>query len=662
MSTKETLPPLTAMLGMWLIITTFRQQPAVQPPHPSDRQSSLPVGPQTAVIAGSDVAGGGQRPALIHGLALILISTAWFLSATYLIVAPLAKQYFGSAGPIYFASRYPLQEGLSGLVTLLQDPLRWRYLLGLLAAVGFLPLLAPELLLLGLPVLVANLLSNFPGQYSGEQHYSAPLAVAFVVAAIIGARRLINASSLCENNGQSYRLSTMINVCLWLLAWSLSYHALHGWTPLSLRTETYPLTPAAVRLPHLLTSIPLEAVVSASAAIHPHLAHRRVIYVFPTVQEADYVLVDVTDIPGVHPNDAQAKLMHLLNTNWRILQADQGLILAQKLNESTNSFSSAPLLPSEASRRGCSPALKLPCSFFDFARATTAPTYPTQLAFGDGRLRLRGFDVHDDPDNGVTFRFYWQATAPLPDKLRLWPLIYDDQGQLLSDPAQAPLLALLWYPPAAWQPHEIVVSETLPQLLPDTFHLGLAVGPEGSLADSSQRYPVIPSPSDTSLPYLGHWVQLASFQRRASFLQPLVAMPTLQPLASTQVSFGPALRLTGFRIEPDKLRPGGVWSILLRWTATQPPASDYTVFIHLLGPNGQRVAQSDAFPTWLTLQPTSQWPLHQPILDSHHLTLPADLAPGVYTVQLGLYNLQTQERLLLPDGGDVYILGQVQFK
>ena len=65
-------------------------------------------------------------------------------------------------------------------LSLLREPDRLLYLAGLFASVGWLALLAPEFLLLGLPVLIANTFSNFPGQYSGEQHYSAPLAPVFV--------------------------------------------------------------------------------------------------------------------------------------------------------------------------------------------------------------------------------------------------------------------------------------------------------------------------------------------------------------------------------------------------------------------------------------------------------------------------------------------------
>ncbi len=634
MVTKETLPTLTAMLGVWLLIKTYRQTKAA--PEPPNHRSAL-IG----------------HIAAKQGVALIGVSTVWFLVATFLIVAPLAAQYFGTEGPIYFANRYG-----GGWGEMLQDPARWRYLIGLLAAVGFLPLLAPELLILGLPLLLANFFSNFPGQYSGEQHYSAPLVVAFIIAAIYGTRRWTERTSLREINGQTLRMASLIGATLWILAWSLSYHALHGWTPLSMRTETYVTTPAARQVASLIDQIPAEAVVSASAAIHPHLAHRHIVYVFPTVEEADYIFVDVTDIPGVHPNDAKSKLLELLNSDWELLAATNGLILAQRTDNHQAEKSA-----------------ELPADFFDFARTSRSPNQSAQLVFGDGRLQLMGYDVNDDPDDGVTFRLYWRATAPLPDNLSLWPLIYDDTGQLLSDPTQVPQIATVWYPPAHWQPGEIIVTETLPQLMPDTFHLGIAVGPQGSFDDPGQRYPV-QKLDDTKSSALrlepvvhrptrlnpGNWAQLASFKRQGPFLDRLPATPRLQALTPVNIELGSTIHLTGFWLAENTLEPGTTLPLILRWVADKPPATDLTVFVHLLAPDGTLVAQSDGYPTWLSPTPTSQWSPNQPILDRHSLSLPNNLKTGLYTLRLGLYHAQTLERLPLSDGDDAISLSQIRIE
>jgi hypothetical protein len=120
--------------------------------------------------------------------------------------------------------------------------------------------------------------------------------------------------------------------------------------------------------------------------------------------------------------------------------------------------------------------------------------------------------------------------------------------------------------------------------------------------------------------------------------------------------------LTSFWLDEANLCPGSDFSILLQWMAEQPPQADYTVFIHLLAPDGNLVAQSDAFPTWLMPQPASQWPSNQAILDHHTLILPNDLPPGTYTLQIGLYSAQTLERLPRPDGNDTFQLTKIEIK
>jgi hypothetical protein len=213
------------------------------------------------------------------------------------------------------------------------------------------------------------------------------------------------------------------------------------------------------------------------------------------------------------------------------------------------------------------------------------------------------------------------------------------------------MVASVWYPPAAWQPGEIVVTETLPQLLPDAFHLGLAVGPPESLAQPAARLPV--TSSDESLRLQpGQWVQLASFTHQGPFLTRHAPRLSLAPLTPTQIQFEAGVRLSGYWLETNQPRPGAPLTVLLEWQTVEPLATDLTVFVHLVDAEGRLVAQSDAYPTWLTPQPTSSWPVEQPLLDRHTLSLPAELPPGRYTLRLGLYQAQSLVRLPLAAGGD----------
>jgi hypothetical protein len=106
------------------------------------------------------------------------------------------------------------------------------------------------------------------------------------------------------------------------------------------------------------------------------------------------------------------------------------------------------------------------------------------------------------------------------------------------------------------------------------------------------------------------------------------------------VDFGTALRLRGYEAS-SPLRRGETTSLRLAWQAQAPLAQDYWLFAHLLGPDGQRIAQVD-----LPL-PTRTWEPPRTYLSELPLTLPADAPPGPYRLLLGLYDPASGERLPL---------------
>ena len=83
-------------------------------------------------------------------------------------------------------------------------------------------------------------------------------------------------------------------------------------------------------------------------------------------------------------------------------------------------------------------------------------------------------------------------------------------------------------------------------------------------------------------------------------------------------------------------RPGDALAVHLRWNAETGHLARYTVFVHLLDTNGRLQAQSDAEPDSGRF-PTSSWLAGELIDDVHTLGLPSKLAPGSYTLRVGLY-------------------------
>ncbi|MGI8915849.1 MAG: hypothetical protein ACR2JY_19065, partial [Chloroflexota bacterium] len=102
--------------------------------------------------------------------------------------------------------------------------------------------------------------------------------------------------------------------------------------------------------------------------------------------------------------------------------------------------------------------------------------------------------------------------------------------------------------------------------------------------------------------------------------------------------------------------PGGAVTIRLLWRDERPLDQSYTVFVHLDRADGKLVAQHDGIPV-AGLQPTDTWRPSEVVDDRHALLLPADLPPGDYHLDVGLY--QGQQRLSLPDGANQIPVGVV---
>ena len=86
----------------------------------------------------------------------------------------------------------------------------------------------------------------------------------------------------------------------------------------------------------------------------------------------------------------------------------------------------------------------------------------------------------------------------------------------------------------------------------------------------------------------------------------------------------------------------------LYWRSESPLPIDYTTFVHVRDADGQVVAQKDQ-PPLHGAYPTSLWDTAEIIADEILVSLPAELPQGRYDVIIGLYDLQTGQRLAVPD-------------
>jgi len=96
------------------------------------------------------------------------------------------------------------------------------------------------------------------------------------------------------------------------------------------------------------------------------------------------------------------------------------------------------------------------------------------------------------------------------------------------------------------------------------------------------------------------------------------------------------------------VRQGEALLLNLYWQPLTHLPLDYTFFLHLIDANGQTVAQRDTL-LRAADYPTSHWRPYELAIDVADLPVPANLAPGKYRLDIGVYRLDTFERLVIPD-------------
>ncbi len=141
-----------------------------------------------------------------------------------------------------------------------------------------------------------------------------------------------------------------------------------------------------------------------------------------------------------------------------------------------------------------------------------------------------------------------------------------------------------------------------------------------------------------------------------SIQEPERLLAPVDMATAVHVSLGtndqPLATLVGFTPDVGCQQPGGPCQITLLWRAEAPFSGSYRVFVHLLGAQGQIVAQSDAIPAGWT-RPTTGWLPGEYILDTHTLGMPSE---GTYTLTVGMYD-EKGERLHTPDHNSTIGLG-----
>lgn len=421
-------------------------------------------------------------------LIITLLAALWFGMTVFVIIPA-----FSPRGASPYTCRYVVSEDCLEVVRGLFLGERLGYVAGLLASVGFLALLDPLALLLGLPALALNVVSNYPAQYSGAYHYSASVAPYFVLAAVGGTAWLLRWRRQTADGrprAPGRRLAPAILLVAFAIA--LGYQVLAGYTPASGAFAWPEVTAHMQRLERFVRQVPPDAVLATTPTLHPHVSHRHFLYRYPTVGNAEYILLDVSESVRANPIDFRLAYLGLVDGGYGIQDASDGYILL---------------------RRGPGRLAQLPDEFFSLFRAQNAPQVPGQVDFGEA-VRFLGYDVLNDPYGRVSLRLYWQALKPLGHNYVLAPFFLDEAGAPQTATEVPALTLVFWYPSASWKPGETVVGETLPLEVGPRAGIGLGVGLGASWAEAKEHLtPQVRTPSPWQVRENGAWVQLGNVEK-----------------------------------------------------------------------------------------------------------------------------------------------------
>jgi 4-amino-4-deoxy-L-arabinose transferase-like glycosyltransferase len=244
-----------------------------------------------------------------------------------------------------------------------------------------------------------------------------------------------------------------------------------------------------------------------------------------------------------------------------------------------------------------------------------------------GDIALVGFDrANEQVDTGgvLMVKLFWHAAqCPTQDVDVLLELV----GAVGQSVALWQVSPVDGYPTGLWPCGESVVG--LHQLtIPDSvdsgpYHLVLSCvpGPEAAQAPS---WPLAE-------------VEVQQVERQYT-------VPAMQHVQTA--SFGDVAQLLGYDLDLLAVAPDGTVRLILYWQVGADSDTDYTVFVHLLDGFGQVRGQHDGQPA-AGRRPTTGWLLGEIVTDQHELLVDARTPPGACSIEVGLYDGATGERLIV---------------
>lgn len=282
----------------------------------------------------------------------------------------------------------------------------------------------------------------------------------------------------------------------------------------------------------------------------------------------------------------------------------------------------------------------------DFFSPHVTPPHPLKADFS-GQLRLVGYNLAPYKvmrENEIRLDLYWQAVSKMKRNYEVFVHLLDGKGQVRGQVDVQPLQGA--YPTVLWRSGEIVPDQykikVSPSAMPGkyTCEVGLYQKTTG------QRLPVA---MDAESGLLDDKITLGTVKIIGEFIDvDSISVPM-------KINLGDEIIFRGYDLKNRVLKPGDTIILTLYWEAMKEIDKDYTVFTHLLGPDGRIEAQHDDQPQ-NGRYPTSIWAAGEIVKDEHRVVIGMDAPFGKYKLKVGLYQLATGERVPAYDPSGVRLM------
>lgn len=246
-----------------------------------------------------------------------------------------------------------------------------------------------------------------------------------------------------------------------------------------------------------------------------------------------------------------------------------------------------------------------------------------------GQMTLLGWKLlsssNPRPGDTVFVRFFWQAQEQMDGDVRTLLHLYTPS---LQQSWATENKGAIRPPATVWDPENYYIETmrlTLPTDIPPVTY-SLVTGLSSS---AGERFHV-----PGSMDGLVHLREMSVAPLRPGRNQ------RVRPSTIATGGTDDGLQLQGYDLFDG---PAGR-SFRLFWETGQGVNRDWVTYIHLTDSRGELVAQFDG-PALAGLEPTSSWKPNSLYIDSRKLELPADLGPGSYLLRVGLYSIESGERL-----------------